>query len=86
MANFKKELEGVEITAEDRKNLTPEQVADLERLLKQLREEEIGEADLSSEKFDAKDMRPADSPGPVRWRLIDDPPSPPAPPPTPPKK
>jgi hypothetical protein len=81
MANFKEELKDAVISPEARKNLTPEQLADLERMLKELRENEVPTADIKSQKFDAKDMRPVASDGPVRWRLIDDPPPPPPPPP-----
>lgn len=73
MANFKKELKDYVISAEARKNLTAEQLATLERTIKELMEEDFPEADLSSEKFDAKGMHPVGE-GPVRWTLIKDPP------------
>jgi hypothetical protein len=74
MANFKTELKDAVISDEARKNLSAEQIAELERLLKELRENEVPTSDIKSAKFDAKDMRPEASPGPVRWRLIGDPP------------
>jgi hypothetical protein len=74
MANFKEELKDAVISEEARKNLTPDQLADLERLLKELRENELPTSDIKSKKFDAKDMRPEKQDGPVRWRLIGDPP------------
>jgi len=78
MANFKEELKDAVISDEARKNLTPEHLADLERMLEELRETELPSSDIKSQKFDAKDMRPVGSDGPVRWRLIEDPPPPPA--------
>ena len=70
MPNFKEELKDYVISDEARKNLTPEQLATLERTVKELREEDFPEADLSSEKFDAKGMHPVGE-GPVRWKLIE---------------
>jgi len=74
MGNFKEEVKGVVISEEARKNLTPEQLALLEKYLKILREHEFEDVKLvNPDKFDAKGMKPVDQKGPVRWKVIDDP-------------
>ena len=78
MGNFKEELKNVVITEEDRKKLSAEDLKFLERALEELRETDYPDVKLvNPDKFDAKGMKPVNQPGPVRWKLIDDPPKPP---------
>ena len=62
-------LKGVEITAEDRKKLSPEDLAALERALKRHRENEPPAAKWAHpERFDAKGMNRVGEKAPPKWR------------------
>lgn len=72
MAISKEELKSLVISEEARSLLSPEELAELEQALRELREEDIQTVRLTNvDKFDAKDMRPADQTEPVRWKLKD---------------
>jgi hypothetical protein len=68
MANLKAALKNFSITDEDRKRLSPAEIARLEALVKELRETEIPSVKLHNpDKFDGKDMHPVGK-GPVNWK------------------
>jgi hypothetical protein len=68
MADFKEELKNFVITDEDRKRLSPAEIARLEALVKELREKDSGSTTFSDpKKFDAKSMQPVGK-GPVNWK------------------
>jgi hypothetical protein len=65
---LKDDLKAFSITEEDRKRLTPEQIARLEALVNELRANEPPSVTLHNpDKFDAKDMHPVGK-GPVNWK------------------
>lgn len=77
MATFKDLVKDLTVTDEERAKLTPEEVARLEQYLKDLQTQEFEPVKLVNEaRFDAKDMRPANQPGPVKWKLVEEPPLP----------
>lgn len=66
--SLKDDLAKFSITEEDRKHLTPQQIAELEALVRSLRENPPEEVKLHNpDKFDAKDMQPVGK-GPVNWK------------------
>ncbi len=68
MANFKKELENFKITDEHRAVLTEAEIAELEELVRELREGDIEEIEFKNPiRFDAKDMVPVGQDEPVDW-------------------
>ena len=68
MANFKKQLQHFEITAEDRARLTSDEIEQLEEAVRQMRELEFEpEGNITPGKFDATDMVPVGEVGPHRW-------------------
>jgi hypothetical protein len=65
--NFKKEMQNVTITDEDRKNLSPESLKALEAAIKELKEREFEDVAFTNpEKFEIKGMQPVGG-KPVNW-------------------
>jgi hypothetical protein len=67
MAGVRDALKTFVITDEVRKNLTPEELADLEALINSAQTGAAGVTLHNPDKFDAKDMQPAGK-GPVNWK------------------
>jgi len=73
MPTLKELYANVKITDEDRKRLSPEQLARLEQYIKELQTEDSEPVKLVNvDRFDAKDMHPVGE-GAVKWTLTDDP-------------